>query len=89
MWNPTRIALFAEDDPLRRVRRHDLRHSAITAWLNSDVQLKTAQAWSGHKTPSVLLNTYLGVIRGDEALARQRWNAALTCVIDEQAVTGS
>lgn len=77
IWGPVREELFEEGDPLRRVRRHDLRHSAITGWLNAGVPLKTAQSWSGHKTPSVLLNTYLGVIRGDEALARTRWDDAL------------
>ncbi|MDQ3530170.1 MAG: hypothetical protein M3425_09535 [Actinomycetota bacterium] len=38
---------------------------------------KTAQAWSGHKTASVLLDTYLGVIRGDEDLALSRFEALL------------
>jgi integrase len=77
VWAPARQAVFTQDDPLRRVRRHDLRHAAITAWLNAGVPLKTAQAWSGHKTASVLLDTYLGVIRGDEDLALSRFEALL------------
>ena len=78
VWGPAREAVFEENDPLRRVRRHDLRHAAITSWLNAGVPLKTAQAWSGHKTASVLLDTYLGVMRGDEDLAVERFQAFLT-----------
>ncbi len=78
IWGPARESLFAEGHPLRGVRRHDLRHSAITAWVNAGVPLKTAQQWSGHKTASVLLNTYLGVLRGDESLARDRWTSSLS-----------
>ncbi|CAN5301709.1 hypothetical protein BH23ACT9_BH23ACT9_25000 [soil metagenome] len=77
VWKPVRQELFAGDVPLRRVRLHDLRHAAITTWLNAGVPLKTAQAWSGHKTLSVLLHTYLGVMRGDQDLALQRLVAAL------------
>lgn len=89
VWSRARQTLFSEDDPLRSVRRHDLRHSAITAWLNAGVPLKTAQLWSGHKTASVLLNTYLGVLRGDESLARERWATTLAATSDTEAVTGS
>jgi integrase len=78
VWAPAKEAVFDEDDPLRRARRHDLRHAAITAWLNAGVPLKTAQAWSGHKTASVLLDTYLGVMRGDEEVALARLEAFLT-----------
>jgi len=85
VWCKAREAVFEHDSPLRRVRRHDLRHSAITVWLNAGVPLKTAQRWSGHKKLSVLLDTYLGVMRGDEATAIQRLEAAL----DDEVVTGS
>lgn len=47
--------------------------------------LKTAQLWSGHKSLSVLLDTYLGVMKGDAAAARQRFEAA----IESDSVTGS
>jgi integrase len=78
VWAPAREAVFAVNDPLRKVRRHGLRHAAITSWLNAGVPLKTAQAWSGHKTASVLLDTYLGVMRGDEEVAVERYQAFLT-----------
>lgn len=83
-WAPVRESVFADTDPLRNVRRHDLRHAAITSWLNAGipvktgVPVKTAQAWSGHKTASVLLDTYLGVMRGDEDVAVERYQAFLT-----------
>lgn len=77
VWKDARQQAFPAGSPLRGVRRHDLRHSAITAWLNAGVPLKTAQAWSGHRTLSVLLDTYMGVMRGDEELAMARYEAAL------------
>lgn len=52
--------------------------------------LKTAQAWSGHRTVSVLLDTYLGVIRGDEAVAMARFEALLNPTrADSEMVTRS
>lgn len=90
VWTPAREAGFAEGDPLRGARRHDLRHAAITAWLNAGVPLKTAQAWSGHRTVSVLLDTYLGVICGDEAVAMARFEALLNPTrADSEMVTRS
>ncbi|MDQ3431820.1 MAG: site-specific integrase [Actinomycetota bacterium] len=77
IWSKARDAVFEEDSPLRAARRHDLRHSAITTWLNAGIPLKTAQRWSGHKTLSVLLDTYLGVMKADEEVARERFEAAL------------
>jgi integrase len=77
VWEPARRAMFPEGSTLRRVRRHDLRHSAITAWLNAGVMLKTAQQWSGHRQMSVLLDTYLGVMHGDAEVSLQRVEHAL------------
>jgi len=77
VWKKARETVFTEASPLSQVRRQDLRHSAITLWLNAGVPLKTAQSWSGHKTLAVLLDTYLGVMKGDEVVARARVQAAL------------
>jgi len=92
VWAPAREAVFPEDSPLRKVRRHDLRHSAITAWLNRGVTLKTAQRWSGHRTASVLLDTYLGVMRDDAGLSLARveelLDEALTTQPRPESVTG-
>jgi integrase len=84
VWTPAREKLFGEDNPLRNVRRHDLRHSAITTWLNAGVTLKTAQRWSGHKTASVLLDTYLGVVRDDVSISLGRVEQALDGALDAQ-----
>ena len=77
MWNTARDTIFPRSTPLHNVRLHDLRHAAITGWLNAGVPLKTAQAWSGHKTLSVLLDTYLGVMRDDTQVGLDRWEQAL------------
>jgi integrase len=77
VWTPARDKVFEEGSPLRALRRHNLRHAAITSWLNAGVALKTAQKWSGHRTASVLLNTYLGVMRDDSVVSVQRTEDAL------------
>jgi integrase len=87
VWRPAREEVFAADHPLRGARRHDLRHSAITAWLNAGVPLKTAQAWSGHKTLSVLLDTYAGVLESDELVAQQRLDTLLDRFYNQGSVT--
>lgn len=51
--------------------------------LNAGVPLKTAQAWSGHRTASVLLDTCLGVMHGDEDVAIARYEATLRGRRDE------
>jgi integrase len=83
VWKTAREQVFEEDSPLREVRRHDLRHSAVTAWLNSGVLLKTAQKWSGHRTASVLLNTYLGVMRDDAAVSLARTEATFEAALQD------
>jgi integrase len=77
VWKPAREQVCPEDSPLLATRRRDLRHSAITAWLNAGVMLKTAQRGSGHRTASVLLNTYLGVMRDDLSTSIARVEEAL------------
>lgn len=89
VWQHARTEVFPAGNPLRAIRRHDLRHSAITAWLNAGVPLKTVQSWSGHKTASVVLDTYLGVMRGDETLGKARFEAALNAAVGRDPVTGS
>jgi integrase len=77
VWAPARHEVFAEGNPLREVRRHDLRHSAMTAWLNNGVLLKTSQRWSGHRSFSVLLDTYAGVMRDDATISLARVSGGL------------
>ncbi len=77
VWEPARAVVLprdpdlAPDDPqqpaLSRLRRHDLRHAACSMWLNTpNVDVKVAQRWSGHRTLSVFLDIYQGIMPGRE-----------------------
>jgi integrase len=82
VWHTARTRTFPAGSRLRSVRRHDLRHAAITTWLNAGVTIKTCQRWSGHKRASVLLDTYLGVTVDDSALSVRRVEDALDAAYD-------
>jgi integrase len=43
---------------VRRYAWHALRHYAVSAWLASGIDLKTAQHWAGHATLALTLDTY-------------------------------
>jgi hypothetical protein len=57
----------------------------ITAWLNAGVPIKTAQVWSGHRTASTLLDTYLGMMRHDEAWPRTHRDVFGDCDVDNRS----
>jgi integrase len=65
-WRKARRTEFGTDGPLARLHRHDLRHAACSAWLAAGVPLKVATGWSGHRTVSVFLDVYQGVMPGSE-----------------------
>jgi hypothetical protein len=46
-------------------------------WLNSGVLPKTAQQWSGRRRLSVLLDTYVGVMRDDAVTSLARVEAVI------------
>lgn len=81
IWQPARTSLFpsgAHDvrgAKLARLRRHDLRHAACSAWLAAGVSPKIAQLWSGHKRLSVFLDVYQGVLPDDHSTAVRRWGS--------------
>lgn len=59
-------------------RVHDLRHTAKTLWLQNGIDVKTAQAWLGHSTAKLTLDTYAHWLGTDaDAAAIGRINAAL------------
>lgn len=76
VWRPGRDAMFPLDaelpadhlpqPKLTRLRPHDLRHAACSFWLQAGVDLKVCQQWSGHRTLSVFLDVYSGVLPGRE-----------------------
>lgn len=69
--NWKRATHWARNNRGRRV--HDLRHTAATFWLTSGVDPKTVQAWLGHSTATLTLDTYshwLGTDADGAAIAR-------------------
>lgn len=59
-------------------RVHDLRHTAATLWLQNGIDVKTAQAWLGHSTAKLTLDTYAHWLGTDaDAAAIGRINAVL------------
>jgi integrase len=49
---------FMEEHGFRRMRYHDLRHSAASLLLASGVSLKEIQEWLGHSNFAITANTY-------------------------------
>ncbi|MGH6897295.1 MAG: tyrosine-type recombinase/integrase [Geminicoccaceae bacterium] len=45
---------------------HSLRHYAVSSWLAARIDLKTAQAWAGHATLAMTLDTYGHLIPRDD-----------------------
>jgi integrase len=61
--------------PLAR-RPYDLRHAAVSTWLNAGVAPTQVAEWAGHSV-AVLLRVYAKCISGQEEAARQRVGLAL------------
>lgn len=61
--------------PLAR-RPYDLRHAAVSTWLNGGVEPTRVAEWAGHSV-AVLLRVYAQCIAGQEASARERIGRAL------------
>ncbi|MEU6700471.1 hypothetical protein [Pseudonocardia sp. NPDC046786] len=78
LWSRARaVALNADEigSPLAR-RPYDLRHAAVSTWLNSGVPAPQVAAWAGHSV-DVLLRVYAKCIVGQEDTARRRIEEAL------------
>jgi len=61
--------------PLAR-RPYDLRHAAVSTWLNGGVPAPQVAAWAGHSV-DVLLRVYAKCIAGQDQAARRRVEEAL------------
>jgi integrase len=78
VWRKAReAALSAEEyaSPLAR-RPYDLRHAAVSTWLNAGVPATQVAEWAGHSV-AVLLQIYAKCLAGQEELARARIDATL------------
>jgi integrase len=77
-WQRARSAVFTEAvaaSPLGR-SPYDLRHAAVSTWLNGGVPSTTVAEWAGHSV-EVLLKTYAKCLDGGDVAVRGRVLAAL------------
>ena len=72
---PGRVHAEVAASPLARTP-YDLRHAAVSTWLNGGVPATTVAEWAGHSV-EVLLRIYAKCLDGGDALIRQRVQAAL------------
>lgn len=77
-WRRAREAVFTPEvlrTPLAR-RPYDLRHAAVSTWLNGGVPATTVASWAGHSV-EILLKIYAKCLDGQDAVARRRVETAL------------
>lgn len=78
VWGQARAAALSPDEyasPLAR-RPYDLRHAAVSTWLNGGVPAPQVAQWAGHSV-DVLLRVYAKCIAGHEDAVRRRVEDAL------------
>lgn len=78
VWDQARRRVLTKaeyESPLAR-RPYDLRHAAVSLWLNAGVPATQVAAWAGHSV-NVLLRVYAKCIAGQEQAAKDRVHAAL------------
>jgi integrase len=78
VWRSARTACLTAEQarsPLA-ARPYDLRHAAVSTWLNAGVPPTQVAEWAGHSV-AVLLQIYAKCLAGQEELARARIAAAL------------
>lgn len=78
LWDRARAAALTDEQyasPLAR-RPYDLRHAAVSTWLNGGVGPARVAEWAGHSV-EVLLKIYAKCIDGEEGIALRRIGEAL------------
>lgn len=73
VWRAARQAALSPKEftsPLAR-RPYDLRHAAVSTWLNAGVPAPQVAEWAGHGV-DVLLKIYAKCVEGQEAIAKKR-----------------
>jgi integrase len=77
-WRSARKAVLSASQvaSLLGKRPYDLRHAAVSTWLNAGVQPTIVAEWAGHSV-QVLLRVYAKCIDGQDALGRRLIEDAL------------
>jgi integrase len=78
VWAAARAAALTDTEcasPLAK-RPYDLRHAAVSTWLNAGVPPTQVAEWAGHSV-NVLLRVYAKCVYGQEEVAKSRIEAAL------------
>jgi integrase len=78
LWATARLEALSTEEaasPLAR-RPYDLRHAAVSTWLNGGVPAPQVAAWAGHSV-DVLLRVYAKCIAGQDDAVRRRVEQAL------------
>ncbi|MGH3341370.1 MAG: tyrosine-type recombinase/integrase [Carbonactinosporaceae bacterium] len=78
VWSAARRATFTPEilsTSLARVP-YDLRHAAVSTWLNGGVPATVVAEWAGHSV-QVLLEVYAKCLDGQDEIAKQQVQAAL------------
>jgi integrase len=86
VWAAARAAALTDTEcasPLAK-RPYDLRHAAVSTWLNAGVPPTQVAEWAGHSV-NVLLRVYAKCVYGQEEVAKARIEAALslTAAVEE------
>jgi integrase len=78
VWRRARQAAFTTEVAASLLARtpYDLRHAAVSTWLNGGVPATTVAEWAGHSV-EVLLQTYAKCLDGGDAVVRLRVQEAL------------
>jgi integrase len=85
IFHQARAAAFgpAESASLLARRPYDLRHAAVSTWLNAGVPAPQVADWAGHSV-GVLLRVYAKCITGQQEDAKRRIEAAMLPPEDER-----
>ena len=77
-WRRARIAALSKRQASSTLaqRPYDLRHAAVSTWLNAGVQPTLVAEWAGHSV-QVLLRVYAKCIEGQDAQSRKLIDGAL------------
>ncbi|MEY9934172.1 integrase [Catenulispora sp. GP43] len=88
IWERAREVALTETQAASQLagRPYDLRHAAVSTWLNAGVGAPQVAEWAGHSV-EILLSTYAKCIDGQDEQARQRIERALGPTVDEEPPT--